>query len=371
MHEFEFPPVRRSPPRLMLAILAGLVLAAEVCSAAGSVARHLKMLKDVDSEARLTAVRMLGLRRENILKVVPALIETLDDSDPMVAEAAAVGLRSLLGRPDMPSSRSAWEEYWRKARERYESGEGEEPQDRIKKERAALENDRGYLHLGRGEFRRAELFFLKAVSLDPKNPMYWNNLGKCYAEQGRLRDAVDRFRRALEEDPAYALAHRNLADAFAQLSFRGENRLYEALGHVEKALAMDRQKRDWVARWVNARILFLIALAEPSLAVRSRIYRKASQMIEEAVRLAPRAAQVHKTAALIFYGQERYYSAYQEVKKVYDLGYEMDRGFLAKLEHVLRKEALKRGITPPEMPKPKSEEGEGKDRVPPALRTEP
>lgn len=48
---------------------------------------------------------------------------------------------------------------------------------------------------------RAEVAFLKAIDLDPRNSDARNNLGTIYAAMGRLDDALDQFNKVLEFDP--------------------------------------------------------------------------------------------------------------------------------------------------------------------------
>ena len=325
----------------------------------------LEKLKDPDSEARERAVRRLRIvatKRGQHLHVVPALIEALSDPDPNVAATAAEMLRSLFNRLDMPASPAAWEDLWRRKKDRFDAEQNLEPKEIIKRERANLENEKGYHFMMLGRFKDAEKYFLDAVANEPKNPKFWNNLGKCLSNQGRLPDAVDRFRRALEEDPCYVAAHYNLAEAFLDITdVTGNDRTYEALGHVEVALRLDRKKTDWAARWLKARILLRMALAEVPVpreglaAERYEMYKRASEAVREAIHIAPNVPEVRKTAALVYYGRELYFKSYKQVRRAYDLGYTMNEHFLKKLEAALKKEAYAIGLTPPEMPRPKAD----------------
>ena len=67
-----------------------------------------------------------------------------------------------------------------------------------------------------------------------KNPSAWlamNNLGVALAAEGRLEDAVEQYRRALEVRPIYAEAHSNLGVALVKLG-----RVAEAISHYREAL---------------------------------------------------------------------------------------------------------------------------------------
>jgi len=337
--------------------------------------KYIGRLKSGDREAREGAARLLSQRRGQELYVVPALLEALDDRDPIVRSTACEGLRNLLGEPSMSEQRSAWEELWRRKKGEFEKNSKQPPQERIKLDRASMENDQGYLYLMRGQFQVAEGYFLEAVALDPKNPKYRNNLGKCRAKMGRWPEAVDSFRSALEEDPSFAPAHFNIAEAYLEISrLTGSDRTSEALGHAEAALKLDREKKDWAARWLAARILFFMAMSESRGAEREAMYRRAGELITEAARIAeasataPEVAEVHKTAALIWYGSELYYQSYKSLKRVYELGYEMDPDFTSKLGEALRRWAASAGVEAPEMPKSSAEGDSKKGGPPPALR---
>jgi tetratricopeptide (TPR) repeat protein len=198
--------------------------------------------------------------------------------------------------------------------------------------------------------------------------MYWNNLGKCNANQGRWPLAVDRYLHALDEDPGYEAARYNLAEAYLEISrLTGSDRTDEALAHVEQALALDDKGVNWAARWLKARILHHMALAELNAADRVEIYKRAAEAIEEAKRLAPDAPEVRKTAALIAYGRELYYQSYKELMRLDELGYTMDPGFVGRLEQALRRRAYRMGIEPPPMPEPSSDKSPVRG-VPPSLR---
>jgi tetratricopeptide (TPR) repeat protein len=332
------------------------------------------------AEDRETAARMLGTRRGQESEAVPELIRLLEDDDEHVKAAALESLRALLRRPQMTGSAAAWRDLWR-TEERGLVEERKLPaSERLKRDKATLHGEEGYYAMLRGDYARAESLFLQAVSEDPKEPRHWNNLGKCYANQGRWPDAVDKYRRALEADAEYSPAHFNLAQAFLEMSrLTGHERLYEALGHADVAIRLDTRevkgddgdtkviRKEWAPRWLKAEILFEIARAATDPEEKDRVYRHAAEAIGEAVEIPPDSAEKHRTAALIYYGMELYYRAYLEAKKVHELGYDMSPDFLEKLEQRLRKEAYRAGVEPPEMPRPE-EDAAPPDGPPPALR---
>lgn len=331
-------------------------------------------LRSADAESRRNAVQTLMRISGNKLKVVPPLIEALDDADAIVQTTAADALRSVLRKPNMPASRSAWEEFWRREKGKIEKQQKLDPQEQLKLAKANLKNEEGYLEMKRGRFKRAEELFLEAVVADPTDPGYWNNLGKCNANQGRLPRAIGRYQRAIEEDPGFAPAHYNLGEAYLEISrLTSSNRTLAALGEAEAAITLDREKKDWAAHWLKGRVLHHMAVTEPASAKRLDLYRSAGEAIKAAIKInirTPRTvaeeAEVRKTAALIAYGRELFYAAYKELVRVHELGFEMNEDFVSRLEEELASEAHSAGVAPPKMPKRSGKTP--RKETPPALR---
>lgn len=372
--------VRRT--RLRAVLIAGAISTLAGCPLGGGggggqekeIRHAVARLKSGDEEGRRAAVQTLMRMSGRELEVVPPLIEALDDKDAIVQKTAADALRSVLRKPNMPESRPAWEDLWRREKTKYEKRQNLDPQEQIKLAKAGLKNEEGYLEMKRGRFKKAEELFLEAVAADPTDPGYWNNLGKCNANQGRLPRAIGRYQRAIEEDPSFAPAHYNMGEAYLEISrLTGSNRTLAALGEAEAAIKLDRRTRDWASRWLKARVLHHMAVAELQSAKRIDLYRSAGEAIEEGKKIILRTArttteeaEVRKTAALIAYGRELYYAAYKELVRVHQLGYEMDADFVARLDEALRREAHNAGVEPPKMPE-RSGKPEPKG-TPPALR---
>jgi tetratricopeptide (TPR) repeat protein len=55
------------------------------------------------------------------------------------------------------------------------------------------------------------------IELSPRYDKGYNNLGACYAEMGRLEDAVATFTETTKRFPDYPNGYRNLAMAYAAL----------------------------------------------------------------------------------------------------------------------------------------------------------
>ena len=82
-----------------------------------------------------------------------------------------------------------------------------------------------------GRHKEAIHYFSKALRIKPEFAEIHNNLGFALMEQGRLKEATEYFSEALEINPDYAEAHNNMGTALAS-----QGRLKEAVGYFSKAV---------------------------------------------------------------------------------------------------------------------------------------
>ncbi len=72
----------------------------------------------------------------------------------------------------------------------------------------------GFLHWGRGDLDEAVTEYELAIKYDPNYDIAYNNLGVIHLDDlGRVARAIELFRKSVECNPNYALAHFNLARA--------------------------------------------------------------------------------------------------------------------------------------------------------------
>ena len=86
-----------------------------------------------------------------------------------------------------------------------------------------------------GQNRHAEAIesFRRAVELDPKAALVWNDLGNAMLAESRLDEAVEAYNKVLELQPGLAMGYLNLALA------RDQNRPDEALEAARRCLRLD------------------------------------------------------------------------------------------------------------------------------------
>jgi tetratricopeptide (TPR) repeat protein len=89
---------------------------------------------------------------------------------------------------------------------------------------AVAYNNRGANYNAMGEYEKAEADYTRAIELDPKDAVAYNNRGANYNAMGEYEKAEADYTRAIELDPDYAGAYFN----------RGNN--YNAMGEYEAAL---------------------------------------------------------------------------------------------------------------------------------------
>lgn len=85
-----------------------------------------------------------------------------------------------------------------------------------------------------GRPREALVHYEQFLSAIPSDPIVWNNQGGAQLDLLQVDDAIASFRRAIELDPKYTLAHRNLAAALLRAGRREE-----ALAHLEQTIRAD------------------------------------------------------------------------------------------------------------------------------------
>jgi protein O-mannosyl-transferase len=80
----------------------------------------------------------------------------------------------------------------------------------------------------------SESLWRHALAIDEKSSIAHNNLGLVFAERGRLKEAINEFRRSVEIDPLFVEGHTNLGNFLAQ-----RDSPEEAISHLRQALTID------------------------------------------------------------------------------------------------------------------------------------
>lgn len=178
-----------------------------------------------NESAALVLAMAEGLEKDGKDADAAACYERARQLDPATADKAAHRLAILYDRNDEQA----------KAMAEFQSLLKKRPRD------AALLCDAGYSHYNRGQWGEAEALLKRAVAADKGNKRAWNNLGLALAMQGKEREAVEAFGKAVTPAEAHANLGFCLAvqgkreDAKAQ--YRRALELEPALRTAQQALA--------------------------------------------------------------------------------------------------------------------------------------
>ncbi|HKQ47075.1 MAG TPA: tetratricopeptide repeat protein [Phycisphaerae bacterium] len=173
-------------------------------------------------------------------------------------------------------------------------------------------NNLGQLHANRGELEEAARYFSETIRLNPKFAEARNNLGHASIQLGRLDDAEAHLQEAIRLVPHYVNAHFNLGllrerqgrreeaiaeyrmatgfdphfvygylSASEQMAKAGESA--EALAELDRGLAALQGRPD--AAWLYK--------AKAAIFTGEKKFTEAIPLLERAVSLAPRMAEMH------------------------------------------------------------------------------
>ncbi len=94
----------------------------------------------------------------------------------------------------------------------------------------------GFLYWGKADTEEAIKSYELAIKYDPNYDIAYNNLGVIYLDDlGRVNKAIELFRKAIEANPSYALAHFNLARSIAIVGDKVEAaKLYQSAQDINK-----------------------------------------------------------------------------------------------------------------------------------------
>jgi tetratricopeptide (TPR) repeat protein len=95
----------------------------------------------------------------------------------------------------------------------------------------------------KGDFKRAEALYQKALTLDPGHVRALNNLGVIYMTQKKREKAIVVLGRAVVLKKDYVDPYYNMACLYAQV-----NEIKESLGYLKVAAAIDGDVLNWVKK---------------------------------------------------------------------------------------------------------------------------
>lgn len=135
-------------------------------------------------------------------------------------------------------------------------------------------NNLGMEYADKGIHDKAESVYLRAVDLDPKNPVGYHNLAGTYRDTGRVELAIQTFHKVLELDPQFIFSYKSLAQIYydrkdypstRRMLEEYFNRSDEKVQTMELLVHVAMQEQNWKA--VHKYLLIAQALTPQNPAI--------------------------------------------------------------------------------------------------------
>lgn len=159
----------------------------------------------------------------------------------------------------------------------------------------------GLVYATQGEFAKGESHLKKAVSLQPKNPIFHNNLGECLRRSGKPQLAAACYETAVKLAPDFAPGHFNLGN------------VVKLAGQVEHAEACYRRAVQVQPGYADAHYNLGNLLLETGR------YRSAIESFEAAIRARPEHAGAHNNLGAALKEWDRFDDAIVAYRRALEL----------------------------------------------------
>lgn len=169
----------------------------------------------------------------------------------------------------------------------------------------------GNREMDAGRLDEATRFFEQAIAVDPTSPDAHNQLGLCYSRRNMLLEAAGEFRAALQANPQFLPSLNNLGS----VEYRHGN-YDEAINYYRKAL--DQKAGDPEIE-VNLASVYRDKATYVGGATRNDDYRQAVSLYQRALAVSPNFAPAHNNLGLCYLRLHRYSEAEAEVKRAIEI----------------------------------------------------
>lgn len=158
--------------------------------------------------------------------------------------------------------------------------------------------------------------YTKAVELNPKFAIPYNNLGLIYNNMGKLGLAIKYYEKAVELNPKFSIAINNLAGAY-----KLQGRTAEAIKMYNKAIKVNP---NFAGAYSNLGFVYAAAGR----------YDEAMAAFEKAIQIRPDLPQAYYNLAAVYYNLCKYGLAVEYYDKAVSLGWKTDTRFKSEIESV-------------------------------------
>jgi superkiller protein 3 len=166
---------------------------------------------------------------------------------------------------------------------------------------------------GQGKIEEAIACYKKAIELDPKFAVAHTNLGIALHAQGKLDEATACYKKAIELDPNDAGLHYNLG-----VFLRDQKKLDEAIACLRKAIGLDPKyalATTNLSSALQAKGLQLVENPDPKL----RDPKRAVEFAKEAVELTPNSLMAWDNLGRIKYRAGQWKESVEAFEKCIEL----------------------------------------------------
>jgi tetratricopeptide (TPR) repeat protein len=101
-------------------------------------------------------------------------------------------------------------------------------------------NDLGLVYLDRKQYKQAEVYFKKAIEVEPTLSNAYNDLGIIFYNTKRYDEAIINYKKAIELNPNYLNAYNNLGKVYDDTGRHAEAQI-----NFEKNIALDPNNYHW------------------------------------------------------------------------------------------------------------------------------
>lgn len=180
-------------------------------------------------------------------------------------------------------------------------------------------NGRGLYYYDNGEYDKALADFNYVISIDTNYVKAYYNRGNTYDAKGEYDRAIADFTHALKIDPKYAKAYNNRGLTFGH---RGEHS--RAIADFTKAIEISPH--------------YSIAYNNRGLTYgRIGNHNRALADFTQAIKIDPKYVKAYYNRAIAYFMKKEYYKAWEDVRKMQDLGYQVNPDFLDLLRRATPK----------------------------------
>jgi tetratricopeptide (TPR) repeat protein len=360
------PAFRHGLSLLVLAALAAAGCNGKKPDEDAAFRRAARDIKSPNQAERAIAAENLKRWPKHAKESIPLLIEALRDDYTWVPIWAAGSLTALTDKDfsaeDKQMDYQRWRKWW------YEEAKQKVPkisppdEQALNKVRAKVENDKGQMYLGGGDYVTAANHFMAAIKIDSRVALYHSNLGLAMLGLKQYDRALRFFDVAKGMDPGFTESYLNkggvytaMADDKRALAVEHEKsrraqlaageaaaakvedqKMKEALQAAEQVEALAIDEYQFAMAADKAGKLWAAHLGIGRIRMRQGKWEQAVISLEKARDLAKNELSLRRDLAITYFALDQYFRSWKEIQAVEELGGRMDAGFRKKVEDRVR-----------------------------------